>query len=274
MKRTVWEYKRVSVSTIVWGLFIIAIAVFCILQALGVLGGFTSMFGVIPIWKLILGVGLLAIVVSGIVKLKFDEVFVPLGFIFMLFEKNIAFALGLEENIINNWLVFGCSCLLSIGFGLILPKRRRRFKIKKNYKIKNGHIRVDLDDDDKIEVEAEDNDVDNDFDGDDFEEYKNDFATANTRYFDGATFKKGYVMINMGATDVIFENADKYQGGGVLKVECKMGALSVSVPEEWRVVTNIANRMGAVSDEHKNNDPDAPVLTIVGECVMGAINIE
>ena len=282
MKITVWERKRVSASTIVWGLFIIAIAVFCILQALGVLGGFTSMFGVIPIWKLILGVGLLAMAVRGIVKLKFDEVFVPLGFIFMLFEKNIAFALGCEEDIINNWLVFGCSCLLSIGFGLILPKRRKRFKKKTNYKVKNGHLRADIDDDDKIEVEAEDNDSDefdeNKFDDDefdeDFEDYKSDFATANTRYFDGATFKKGYVMINMGATDVIFENPEKYQGGGVLKVECKMGALFVSVPEEWRVVTNIANRMGAVSDDHKNNDPNAPVLTIVGECVMGAIDIE
>ena len=269
MKITVWERKRVSASAIVWGLFIIAIAVFCILQALGVLGGFTSMFGVIPIWKLILGVGLLAIAVRGVVKLKFDEVFVPLGFIFMLFEKNIAFASGREEDIINNWLVFGCCCLLSIGFGLIFPKRRKR-KFKKKFKVNNGHIRVDLDDDDKIEVEAEEND---DFDDDDFdEEYGGDFG-ANTRYFDGATFKRGYVMTSMGSTDVIFENADKYKGGGVLKVECKMGNMDICVPASWRVVNNIVNKMGNVDLVHTNDDPNAPVLTIIGTCRMGNIDI-
>lgn len=269
----VWEYKRVSASKIAWGLLIIAIAVFCILQALGVLGEFTSVFGTIPVWKLILGLGFLAMIVTSIVKLKFDEVFIPLGFMFMLFEKNIAVACGIEGDIINNWLVFGCSLLLSIGFGLILPKRRRRFKIKKNYKIKNGHLRVDLDDDDKIEVEAEDNDFDDDYFDDDFDEDDGDFG-ANTRYFDGATFKKGYVMTNMGATSVRFENADKYQGGGVLKVVCRMGAMKVDVPEGWRVDNNIVNQMGAVSNDHVNDDPDAPVLTIIGKCKMGAIRIE
>ena len=262
-------------SKIAWGILIIAIAVFCILQAIGVLGTFTSVFGEIPVWKLLMGICLVAIVFKNIFKLDFGGVFVPLAVIFMLFEKNIAFACGIEGDIINNWLVLGCSVLLSVGFGLLFPKRRRHYKFKKNYKIKNGHIRVDLDNDDKIEVEAEDNDKDSndDFDDDFDEEYGGDFG-ANTRYFDGATFKKGYVMTNMGATDVRFENADKYQGGGVLKVDCKMGAITIEVPSNWRVVNNIVNVMGSVDNEHVNDDSTAPVLTIIGKCRMGAIDIE
>ncbi len=262
---------RVSASKIAWGLLIIGIAVFCILQALGVLGSFTSVFGEISVWKLLVGICLLAIILKCIFKLEIEGIFVPLGFLFMLFEKNIAFACGVDENIINNWLVFGCSLLLSIGFGLILPKRRKRFKMKKNFKVKNGHIRVDVDNDDRIEVEAEDND---DFDEDDFDDADGDFCTANTRYFDGATFKRGYVMINMGATDVRFENADKYQGGGILKLDCKMGAMTVYVPDEWCVVTNIENVMGSVDNDHHCTNPDAPVLTIIGKCKMGSIDIE
>ncbi len=270
----VWEMKKVSASKIAWGLLIIAIAVFCILQALGVLGSFTSVFGEISIWKLLVAICLLAIILKCIFKLEIDGIFVPLGFIFMLFEKNIAFACGIDENIINNWLVFGCSLLLSIGFGLIIPKRRKRFKMKKNFKVKDGHIRADIDDDDRIEVEVEDNDDGDEIDDDDFEDEDGDFGSANTRYFDGATFKRGYVMINMGSTDVRFENADKYKGGGILKVECTMGSMDIYVPKGWRVVTNVETVMGSVDDMHGNSDPEAPVLTIIGKCKMGSIDIE
>ena len=249
-------------SKIAWGILIIAVAVFCILQAIGVLGTFTSVFGEIPVWKLLVGICLVAIVLKSIFKLDFGGIFVPLGVLFMLFEKNIAFACGIEGDIINNWLVLGCSVLLSIGFGLILPKKK--YKLGKRFKVnkEKGYI----------EVEAEDIDEDN-LDEVFDEEYGGDFG-ANTRYFDGATFKKGYVMTNMGATDVRFENADKYQGGGTLKIECKMGAMRVVVPDSWRVVNNVVNRMGAISNHHENEDPDAPVLTIVGVCKMGAIEIE
>ena len=265
-----WNFAA-RAHKIALGILIIAIAVFCILQAIGVFGSITSMFGEVPIWKLIVGIGLVVIMLENVFRLDFGGVFVPLGVMFMLFEKNIAFACGIEGDIINNWLVVCCSVLLAIGFGFIFPKRRKRYKIKRSYKIKNGHVRFDLDDDDKNEARAEDND--DDFDDDFDEEYGGDFG-VNTRYFDGATFKKGYVATNMGATSVMFENADKYQGGAVLKVECRMGAVTIEVPNNWRVVNNIVNHMGSVSNEHVNDDPDAPVLTIIGKCSMGAITIE
>ena len=65
-------------SRIVWGILIIALAVVLILQGIGVLGSFTSMFGVIPIWKVLLGLVLLAVVISCMVKLRFEGVFLPL----------------------------------------------------------------------------------------------------------------------------------------------------------------------------------------------------
>lgn len=265
------KYK-VSASNIAWGIIIILVAVFCILQALGVLGSFTSVFGEISIWKLLVGICLLAVILQCIFKLQIEGIFVPLGFLFMLFEKNIAFACGVGENIINNWLVFGCSLLLSIGFGMILPKRRKR-KFKKKIKINNGHISVDTDDG-PIEVEVEDNHDGDEIDDDDFEDEDGDFGTSNTRYFDGATFKRGYVMINMGVTDVRFENADKYKGGGILKVECTMGSMDIYVPDEWRVVTNVETVMSSVDDMHGNSDPEAPVLTIIGKCKMSSIDIK
>ena len=254
-------------SRIVWGILIIALAVVLILQGIGVLGSFTSMFGVIPIWKVLLGLALLAVVISCMVKLRFEGVFLPLAVIFLLFEKNIAFACSIEGDIVNNWLVLGCAVLLSVGFALLIPKRKRNRKHGKK-------IGVNIDDDGRIEVEAEDVDeTDADFD-DDCDEQGGDFGTANTRYFDGATFKSGYVETKMGATEVSFENADKYTGGGVIKLNCKMGAIEINVPKEWRVESDIKVILGAATCSHKNKDPDAPVLTVVGTCKLGAIEIQ
>lgn len=264
-------------SKIIWGVLIIAAAVVLILQGAGVLGDFSSVVGELSVWRIVLGICLMAFIIKDIVKLKIDRIFVPLGFIFMLFESNIAYLLGIKGDMINNWIVFGCSLLLSIGVGLIMPKRRKKFKFAKNVKVSNGHVRVNIDDGDTIEVEAdevedvEDVDVDEDKDDDDDD---GDFASATSRYFDGATFTRGSVQVKMGAAEISFENADKYKGGGVLRVDCKMGAISVNVPREWRVECDVDTAFGAVNNEHKNFDPEAPTLTIEGKCSFGAINIE
>lgn len=275
-------------SRIIWGLLIVAAAVLLILQGVGVLGDFTSMVGELSVWRIVLAVFLLAIIIERMVKLHFDQIFVPLGFIFMLFEKNIAFLCGVDENIINNWIIFGCSLLLSIGVRFLIPRRRKKIKISK--KIKAGHVHVDINSDDRdgpIEVEVEepeveepeldvddDEDEDDEDDDDDDDDEKGDFGTANSRYFDGATFKRGYVKTRMGASEVSFENADKYTGGGVLNVDCRMGAIEVRVPKSWSVAVDIDNTLGAVDISHKNSNPDAPVLTITGKCNLGAIEIQ
>lgn len=269
-------------SKIIWGILIVAAAVLLILQGVGVLGNFTSVVGEIAIWKIVLAVFLLAAVIDRIVRLRFDHIFVPLGFIFMLFEENIAVACGIgnDGNIINNWIVFVCSLLLSAGVGLLIPKRRKKFKVIHHTKKKR--VKVELDNDEPIAVEVEEPeadepeyDEDEDEDEDEESDYgRRDFGVASTRYFDGATFKKGYVKTSMGATEISFENADKYRGGGVLEVDCRMGALEINVPQSWKVVVNIDTTLGAIDNSHRNKDANAPVLTITGRCHLGAVEIE
>ena len=102
---------------IFWGLGFIAIALLLILDAVGVLAPVTDMVGGVTFWQIFGGVALLCGVVAVIFAGEPWTVFVLLGFIFMIFERNIAYVCGLEnEDIINNWLVFGCSLLLSAGF--------------------------------------------------------------------------------------------------------------------------------------------------------------
>ena len=88
---------------IFFGILFIALAIGLILDAVGVMPVIIDGIGEISVFKIILGIMLVSIVINRIFKLKIGDIFLPLALLFMLFEKNIAYTLKLQdENIINN----------------------------------------------------------------------------------------------------------------------------------------------------------------------------
>ena len=115
----------IKTGKVFWGILLIVAAVLMIVDALGILAPILGAFGEISLFRVVLGLGLLYYIVSRLVKGKIGSIFIPLSFIFMLFERNIAFACGLEnENIISNWLLFFCALIITIGFNMILGNFR------------------------------------------------------------------------------------------------------------------------------------------------------
>ena len=85
-----------------WGLGFLLAAALIILDAVGIIPSLLSAVGKVSIFSLILGLLLLSIAIERLCKGKVADIFFPLAFIFMLFEKNIAVLCGLEdENIIK-----------------------------------------------------------------------------------------------------------------------------------------------------------------------------
>ena len=105
-----------KISKIVLGLVLIAAAVLLILEALGIILPITGMVGEIGFWQAVGGIFLICGIGSLLMSGKFWEIFVPLGFLFMIFEKNIAYICGIENE--NLCLFFPV-------------ERKRRKKIKK-----------------------------------------------------------------------------------------------------------------------------------------------
>lgn len=262
-------------SKIFWGLGFIAIAVLLILEALGVLTPVTSLFGEITFWQAAGGIALLCGIVSCIATLEFGGAMVLLGFLFMIFERNIAFVFfkGGNGDIINNWLVFGCSLLLAAGFSILLPSR---WKMKYRKKKKNKKKRKS-----------------DSFSG--ISNEKSNKMGASEIYIDCAQFGTEYteqvVKNNFGALDVHFENVDSYKGGATLEIENDFGAIDVHVPRSWKVTHNIKCTMGVFDIEHNNgdddddddddiktrsddNNSDAPTLHVTGTVHFGAVEIE
>ena len=112
---------------IFFGVGLILIAVVLVLDALGILAPISSAVGPVSILACVAGLLLLSYTVAKLIKGKISEIFIPLALVFMLFEKNIAFMLGREdENIINNWLILGCAALVSVGFSILFSGLKRK----------------------------------------------------------------------------------------------------------------------------------------------------
>ena len=231
MKKKTWR--------IFLGLSLVLIAVALILEATGILASIMSPLGEVSVLAVIGGIVLLVYAISRVVKLKIAEIFVPLALIFMLFEGNIAFALGREDkNIINNWLLLGCAILLWIGIAIIMSVFKRK-KERKDKIIVNGHGSMG----------------------------------ASVRYINCDEFTFERIENDLGSYTVYFDNTDKYTGGGVLEIYNNIGAITVNVPSGWNVVMKIDNSL-AHSSGPDNNNPNGPSLTLIGDNNLGNISVE
>ncbi len=105
------------------GLLLVFAAVWGILDAAGVTVPFVSVVGGISMWQIIIGVLLIAFIVKRLSKLKFPTAVFGMSLLFMVFERNIATIFGLNENIINNWVLLPLMVMLCFGLHLIIPKR-------------------------------------------------------------------------------------------------------------------------------------------------------
>ena len=232
---------------IFWGLGFVLAAVLIMLDALGFIAPIVSVVGEISVFAIIAGLLLFAFIITRLIKGKLLEIFFPLAFIFMLFEKNIAKLAELEsENIINNWLVLLIAMLLSIGFAILFPSRKRR-KNRKFHGTRGGTVEING-------KRAESN------------------LGSSTIYIDCEDFSPSNIENNFGSCAVYFKNVEKYEGGKTLYVENNFGPMCINIPSEWIVKTSIENNMGGT---HTANDEDkaGPILYIKGENNFGSLSV-
>lgn len=237
--KTMWK--------IFWGVGFVLIAVVLILDALGILKGIMGPFGEVSIFALAISLLLLSYVISRIIRLKFEEIFVPLSFIFMLLEGNIAHLFGLEDpDIINNWLLFGCAVLLWIGFSILCSGIKRKNKKKSFEFIYNGGERG---------------------------AHNSGNIGSSVKYINCESFRFESIENNFGHYTVHFDNVEKYEGGAVLEVENNFGSLTVNVPSEWNIKMDIDNSFGGTTVPNGGN-ANGPDITIKGENNFGKVSVE
>lgn len=222
------------------GIGIILLAVAIILNAVGLIAPFTSAVGEISFIAIVGVLLLLSWVIERLCRGKIGEIFIPLAFIFMIIEKNIAFVCGFEDSdIIHNGLVFGCAALLWLGFSFLTSgiKKKKRKKFKLVHRTDKSSL------------------------------------SSSVKYIDASDFGEEWFENNLGALSIHFENADKYNGGGILHVDNNLGAMEIHVPSSWKYIYDIENNLGGLDASLDGGNPDGPQLVIKGENNLGAISI-
>ncbi len=233
-------------KNLIWGIALILLAVLLILDAFQVFEPLTSVIGEISIWSVILGGILLVFIISRLAKGKLAEIFVPLAFIFMLFEKNISQLCGaLTPDLINNWLLLLVAILLSGGVHIILsPFQNRR--------ITSHAVNVAQSANKKRHAEST--------------------LGHSTIYIDSETMTPDYIENNLGSCAIYFENAEAYKGNATIRIENNLGSMKIHVPNAWCVKEQIDNNLGGITIPAKNNQ-DGLILYISGENNLGSVTV-
>jgi len=227
-----------------WGIGFIVAAVLILLDGTGLLLPLSHSLGGVSILSVFLGLLLVAFIITRLIKGRVASIFFPLAFLFLLFEKNLAFVCRWPTNLINNWLVLLIALLLTIGVAILFPRGGRR---------RIAYRTVSR-----------------------FETYGNQAECslgASTVYVDCATMSPCNIENSLGSCRVHFENPNMYAGSGVLYVENNLGSMVIYVPSSWEVKASVENNLGSVSI------PPSPVtggpeLSIRGENNLGSLTIK
>ena len=229
---------------IFWGLGFVLAAILIILDTTGVITPLVSFMGEVSVFAIIAGLLLLAYIIARLVKGKISEIFFPLAFLFMLFEKNVAKLAGSdEEDIVNNWLVLLVALLLSIGFSILFSSK----KIKINHGHRGGTIEINGN-------------------------YAESNLGSSTIYVDCDTFTPSCIENSLGSCSVHFENVQNYKSGETLTVENNLGSMVINVSSDWIIKSSIENNLGGTQVAN-SDDKVGPILYVKGENNLGSLTI-
>ncbi|MBQ7499409.1 MAG: hypothetical protein IJT91_00780 [Clostridia bacterium] len=156
--------------------------------------------------RIILGVAFLGWMIDRLIYLDVPGIFFPLGFLFITFKEPLIRMTGANIRI-SNWTVLLAALLLTIGFYVLLPKRN---------KISSGNVNVG-----------------------------NRIGTSNI-YIDAGELGESCVSNILGFANVFFTNKDAYTGGGTIIIRENAGNITLHVPSDWYVATQISDNVGNV----------------------------
>lgn len=231
-----WNNK--SFGLIIWGFALIFAAVLLILNGMNVDLGVE-----LTPWRIVLGVLLLAWIATLCVKLKFTDIFLPLAFLFLVFEGPIANAVGKPDgDLIPTWIVIVSALLLTFGFKAVFSK--------------NGVVTVG---------HSKNNDGEN---GGRSTTAGGKIGSSSV-YFDAADLSDCVVSDNLGTVHVYISNRENYAGEGMITVKDNLGTVTLHLPREWDVVVQASDNLGRVTVPPKDASGEKSVTLVVNDNLGG-----
>lgn len=224
-----------------WGIFFVLAAIFVVASQIV---NFTQ----VGFWPILATVALVAVFIQSLIHLNYFGVFLSVALAYMLYQHPLALY------IISPWLLLLAAVLLSIGFHIIFPKHPNKHRCKR------------LEGDEYKTVE----------DIDDNNPYVRVSFGSSSKYLHGDSLKTGQLFCNFGALEVYFDQVTLDREGAEIFIDCSCGTVTLFIPRTWRVIDKMHASLGSVKNESRRANPgdDVPVLTLVGNVSLGAVEIQ
>ena len=163
------------------------------------------------------------------------KIFMPLAVAFIIFEKNIAIALRIDDgNVINNWLVLVAAILLSVAVDILIPRKHKAFRLNSNY-CSNS---------------------------------------LGSHYYTLDSTKASHTLKNnLGELTAHFQNVEFACETIHLEVSNNLGEMNINVPPSWTVVCNVNKLLGSVNVRPDPAVKGTTTLIVNGENNLGQISI-
>ena len=218
--------------------------------ALIIASQFTS-FGDIGVVSILATVFLAAIIISSMVRLEFFGIFVPMSFLYMIYDE------PLELPFIRPVILVASAVLVSIGCSLIFRKRHKKVVCagscgNGNYNYTKTNDSID-DNNPNVKVSM----------------------GASSKYLHADALQGGQFSVSLGELEVYFDQVRLSPAGAQVFVDCSLGSLKLYIPRHWNVVDKIGATLGEVKNDRRQTQPvlTEPPLTITGSVKLGSVEI-
>lgn len=240
-------------SSWIWGTFMLLIATFVLSNQLG---GFVE----IGLGSIIAAALAITFMIQCIMRLSFAPMPIPIAILYIIFQKPY------EWPYIQYWSLFTAALFAVIGLSILLPRKHRQkndvfmgYNGKKHYSRGDKHY---------SQMTPEDGGSDN-----------NPSVSVSfggiSRYLHSDCLESAHLSCSFGALEIFFDQVQLSQNGATVNIDCSFGAVKIFIPKHWRVIDRLNCSLGGVDidDRFSAVIDNSPVLTLIGEVSLGAVEV-
>lgn len=233
-------------DNIMWGVLLIIFAVYLLFTKLGIMEG--NIIAGASIFELLLGIVFVYVLIKGIVKRSFGEIFFSIAILGIIFDEQ------LEITAITPWTILFVAGLLTVAMNLIFPH-----EYKKQHK--QGHMHHNTFSSNTENVNGE-------------KLMFNVVFGESAKYITSENFLQADCSSAFGELAVYFDNAIIQGDSAVVNLSVKFGQMTLYIPKMWRVENHVSATFGDVNEKgHANYGENAKVLYLNGSVNFGELEI-
>lgn len=235
--------KGIRTGNVFWGLLLVLVAVFLIVNQLGFLED-------INIFTILFAIFWVSVLIEGLTKRSFGKILFSLAFLFIIFDEQ----LGIKG--VSNWSVLAAALLGTIGLNMIFRRK------------KHCHFG-------KINMHSENHDTQN-REPNSLEGNQIFFRTvmgSAVKYVNSDNFESAFLECSFGGMQVYFDQAIIQNGTANIEVDIAFSGVELYFPKSWEVVNQTNTSFSGLEERNSNDSTGAPLVTLTGNIKFSGVTI-